>query len=104
MRCIRAAALVAALSICAVAAAWAAPCGSRDSLLASLQRGYGEQVRFRALDARGRLIEVLVSAPDAHGRVTWSLVRTVPGGPSCILTAGEEFETVTPPPAAQDGA
>ncbi len=94
MSCIRVAALAAALLTCAATVSWAAPCGSRNDVLAHLQRGFGEQVRFRALDARGRMIEVLVSPADARGRVTWSLVRTVPGGPSCVLTAGEEFEEV----------
>lgn len=103
MRRIRAAALAAAVLTCAATASWAAPCGNRDDVLAHLQRGFDEQVRFRALDARGRMIEILVSTPDDGGRVTWSLVRTVPGGPSCVLTAGEAFEEVAQLPP-EDGA
>ena len=102
MSCIRVAALAATLLTCAASVSWAAPCGSRSDVLAHLQRGFGEQVRFRALDARGRMIEVLVSPADDGGRVTWSLVRTLPGGPSCILSAGEEFEEVTQRPL-EDG-
>ncbi len=101
MRRIRAVASAVALLVCV--AAQAAPCEGRATLLLRLERLYGESVRFRALDARGALVEILVSVADAGGRVTWSLVRTLPGGPACLLLAGEEFEAVEAPPPT-DGA
>ncbi len=103
MRRIRAVASAVALLVCVAAQAAAAPCEGRATLLLRLERLYGESVRFRALDARGALVEILVSVADAGGRVTWSLVRTLPGGPACLLLAGEEFEAVEAPPPT-DGA
>lgn len=70
------------------------PCNDRDVIITRLQSGYGEQVSFRAIDQGGRLIEILTSPPDANGRVTWTLIRTTPGGPTCMLSAGTEFEEV----------
>ena len=84
-----------ALMLASPAAAQPA-CDTHEKVIARLQEGYGEQVRFRAFDQNGRLIEVLVSQPSTQGRVTWTLVRTAPGGPTCLLTAGEGFEEVLP--------
>lgn len=46
-----------------------------------------------AVTSRGRLLEVLVSPSGS-----WSLVLTAPGGRSCLVAAGSDWQALTPPP------
>ena len=63
----------------------AGACGTREALLSSLSNRYKEVPQAFGITYRGELIELLVSP----GGTSWSLVVTSPGGPSCLVTAGE---------------
>lgn len=65
-------------------------CNDRDALIANLQRGYGESRQTVALDAAGRLIEVLANLTTG----SWTAVMTTADGVSCIVASGYEFEAV----------
>ena len=39
------------------------------------------------LDARGNLVELFGNTKSG----TWTMVITTPGGPTCILTTGENY-------------
>lgn len=77
-------------------------CRSHAELVEFLKRNYNEIVRMRALDAFGRVIEVFAAPANEQGRRTWTFARTAPGGPSCMLTEGNEIEFL-PPPAREPG-
>ena len=64
-------------------------CGPRAGIAAALARNHAETPVSRGVSARGALVEVFASA-----RGTWTLVVTVPGGPSCLIAAGEDWEAI----------
>lgn len=80
------------LHFCAAPAYAAAPgpgrsaCGDRGKIAAALARTYEETVTARGISARGALVEIFSSK-----RGTWTLVVTVPGGPSCLVAAGRDW-------------
>lgn len=73
-------------------------CADRQQFLGLLGRDYGEQPVIRAIDAGGRMIEILI-APSG----SWSMLITRPGGPTCMRGSGEAFE-FTPRQTAQPGS
>ncbi len=62
-------------------------CGERSELVKVLDNGYGEQPILRALDAGGRVIEILIGPSGS-----WSMLVTRPGGATCLGGSGEAFE------------
>lgn len=64
-------------------------CGDRASIAATLGRRYNETVTARGLTARGAMIEIFTARSG-----TWTLVVTTPGGPSCLIAAGQGWSTV----------
>lgn len=73
------------------------PCGDRAELLGVLAKDYGERPALRAIDAGGRVLEIVVSPSGS-----WSMLVTRPGGPTCLSGSGEAFE-FTPRPVAMPG-
>jgi hypothetical protein len=66
-------------------------CGERKSIVAQLERKYGETRRSIGVqDGRG-LVEVYAS--DKTG--TWTILVTNTDGKSCLMAAGEGFESLT---------
>ena len=89
------------LTIMLVGAAVATPaaasrqvCGDRASLLAELLERFGEKPVGQGVSSAGALVELLVSDPTAPGQ-TWSIVVSVPGGPTCLRAAGEGWRPVS---------
>lgn len=81
-----------AVLLAAPAAAQQGPqCGPRDAIVASLADGYQEQVVSRAVTSTGALLEVL-TAPSG----SWSILVTVPGGPTCLVSSGEGYRAIEP--------
>jgi len=83
------AALLAAAAIGAQpAAAQSAPlppqCGAREAVLDRLSAKYDEHPVSIGVTATGSLLEVLAS-PEG----TWTIIVTVPGGPTCLVSSGE---------------
>ncbi|CAA7614166.1 hypothetical protein [Magnetospirillum sp. UT-4] len=81
-------AIVAADSICA----------PREVLLASLSREYTEAPKAIGLANNGAVVELL-TAPDGG---TWTILMTRPDGTSCVVAAGEAWDTL-PQVAGGDG-
>lgn len=83
------AALLAAAAIGAQpAAAQSAPpasqCGAREAVLDRLSSKYDEEPVSIGVTANGSLLEVLAS-PEG----TWTIIVTVPNGPTCLVSSGD---------------
>lgn len=81
------AALLAAAVIGAqpAAAQSAAPqCGARAAVLDRLSAKYDEEPVSIGVTATGSLLEVLAS-PEG----TWTIIVTVPNGPTCLVSSGD---------------
>ncbi len=68
----------------------APPCNERASVLELLTGKYAERPVAIGMANNGGVVEVL---SRADGR-TWSIIITLPNGMSCMLAAGEEWETL----------
>lgn len=79
-----------------VAMAVPLPCGDHDAVVSALKTRFTEVPVATGIDQGGRLLEVLAGTTN-----TWTVVLTVPGGPTCLIDAGTDFG-LSPPgrPAA----
>lgn len=78
-------AFVGVLTISSLPAAAQSPqCGARAAVLDRLSDKYGEQPVSIGVTATGSLLEVLAS-PEG----SWTIVVTVPGGPTCLVSSGD---------------
>ncbi len=59
-------------------------CGAREALLERLSARYEEQPVSLGVTATGSLLEVLASPSGS-----WTIIVTVPGGPTCLVSSGE---------------
>lgn len=64
-------------------------CGERQHLISHLGRAYSEQPSNLGVAATGNLIEVLTSDNG-----TWTILVTDPKGVTCVVAAGESWETL----------
>ena len=69
-------------------------CADRSQLVAELAREFGERQLGVGLVHKGVIVELMVSEQDK----TWTLVATAANGVSCIVAAGDHWQT-TPPKA-----
>jgi len=68
----------------------AAPaCGKRDDVLAQLSEKFKEAPVGIGLAGNGGLIELLT----AKTGTTWTLIITLPNGPTCLLAAGRDWQS-----------
>jgi hypothetical protein len=74
-------------------------CTTRENATATLTERYGEARQSVALDQQGRMVEVWADL-DGGG---WTLLVTAPGGPTCLVAAGTNYEAVEQEPAGVDG-
>lgn len=73
----------------ASADAQAAPaCGKRDDVLAQLSEKFREAPVGVGLASNGGLIELLT----ADTGTTWTLIVTMPNGPTCLVAAGRDWQ------------
>ena len=89
------AALAAALSFVLSslpAAAQRMPCGDGVAIVDMLEADWGEDLTVLALDAAGRLVQIL--ANDQTG--TWSMLMTAPGGRTCLIHHGTDWSVAEP--------
>ncbi len=91
-------AIVVATTSVAPAAAQAPQCGARQAMIDRLASKYGEHPVSLGVTATGSLLEVLASAAG-----TWTILVTVPGGPTCLVSAGEGWRDL-PLQVAEDPA
>lgn len=59
-------------------------CGARTTILEALRDGYQERPVSRGVTSTGALLEVFAGPSGS-----WSILVTVPGGPTCLLSSGE---------------
>ena len=64
-------------------------CEARSSLIAKLDKGFGEQPIAIGLASTGNVLEVLISSDG-----TWTIPVTSPDGLACIAAAGEHWQTL----------
>ena len=67
-------------------------CGEHSKFVDMLGAKYAEKSVAMGLTSTGAVIEVLTS--DAG---TWSILITYPTGQTCMVAAGEAWETLPPP-------
>lgn len=59
-------------------------CGAREAIVERLAAKYEEEPVSRGVTATGSLLEVLASPAG-----TWTIIVTIPGGPTCLVSSGE---------------
>lgn len=82
--------LVAAVAYAAMGTAPAQAqmvCGERVEIVKALESGHQEQKTAAGLSGNGGLVELFTAMTGS-----WTLLLTVPGGPTCLLGSGEEWE------------
>jgi hypothetical protein len=96
---IRAAAVAVAFFVVPVSAQQA--CGPREAVVERLHVAFQERRRAAGITADGNLLEVFAADTGS-----WTAVVTRPGGPACIVAAGENWQTepTETPPRRGDGA
>ncbi|MDH3704317.1 MAG: hypothetical protein OEU46_23715 [Alphaproteobacteria bacterium] len=62
-------------------------CGERAEIVKALESGHEEQKTATALSGNGGLVELYTASGGS-----WTLLMTLPGGPTCLLGSGEEWE------------
>jgi len=86
-------AVITILALCAFgtsAAAQAPRCGQRAGIIDQLATKYQETPSQIGLESSGALIEVLTSKDGE----TWTIILSWPGGTSCLLAAGSDWQPV----------
>ncbi len=95
--------LAAALLAAGAALAFSGPawggevCDLRDTVVAHLAEKYGETVTALGISSAGALVEVFVNSEKG----TWTITVTAPGGPACLVSAGDGWRNnaaPAPPP------
>lgn len=66
-------------------------CGKRGDIVKALEDGHSEQRTAAGISGNGGLVELFTA-----GNGTWTLLLTMPGGPTCLLGSGEEWEGFDP--------
>lgn len=70
------------------------PCLLHDDALRILAEKYDETPVAVGLANNGGLLEILASKDGA----TWTILVTVPGGATCMVSAGENWRVAPPAP------
>jgi len=66
-------------------------CGQRNTVLGYLSAKYAEKPVAMGIAANGGLIEVLTSKEGS----TFTIIVTMPEGETCMVAAGESWESLT---------
>jgi hypothetical protein len=70
-------------------------CGKRDDIVARLESGYQEFNSAMGMSTNGGLVELYTS-----DKGTWTLMLSQPNGVSCLIAAGENWESFNTPKSA----
>ena len=65
-------------------------CAQRTVVLEYFKQKYREEPAARGLANDGRVLEVLTTRTGS----TWTIIMTLPDGRSCVVAAGESWDTV----------
>ena len=82
---------LAGLALLPDAARAAAQCAPRDSVAASLAAEFGEVRRVIGLAQDNTVMELYAAADTG----TWTLTVTLPNGLTCLVAAGNNFESTS---------
>ncbi|PUB16394.1 hypothetical protein [Yoonia sediminilitoris] len=66
-------------------------CAAHEAVVERLADRYGESRKSIGLGSDNSVVEVFAS--DTTG--SWTIVVTKPGGPTCLVAAGQSFQTVS---------
>jgi cation diffusion facilitator CzcD-associated flavoprotein CzcO len=78
--------------ILAAAQAHAVPaCADHAAVVAQLESVYGEGRQAMGLGANNTVVEVYASSETG----SWTITVTQPGGPTCLVAAGQSFQLET---------
>jgi len=69
-------------------------CGDRGQVLSTLDGGYKEHPTAMGLASNGTVVEVLSSEEG-----TWTIIVTAPNGVSCLMAAGDYWQSLPKPTA-----
>ncbi len=67
-------------------------CGDRAKILTYLADQYSERSVAMGLMSTGKVMELLTSSAGS-----WTILVTMPGGPTCVIAAGESWEELPVP-------
>ena len=70
-------------------------CGKRDEIVSRLESGYQEFNSAMGMSTNGGLVELYTSEKG-----TWTLMLSQPNGVSCLIAAGENWESFKLPKSA----
>jgi hypothetical protein len=70
-------------------------CGKRDDIVSRLESGYQEYNSAMGMSTNGGLVELYTSENG-----TWTLMLSQPNGVSCLIAAGENWESFKLPKSA----
>ena len=70
-------------------------CGKRDDIVSRLESGYQEFNSAMGMSTNGGLVELYTSENG-----TWTLMLSQPNGVSCLIAAGENWESFKLPKSA----
>ena len=70
-------------------------CGNRDDIVSRLENGYQEFNSAMGMSTNGGLVELYTS-----DKGTWTLMLTQPDGISCLIAAGQNWESFSSPKSA----
>ena len=75
-------------------------CYEREALLKALEGQYGETITAMGIISGRAYLEIYTSQAGS-----WTIVATAPDGPSCVISAGEGWESIEPhyPIEGRDG-
>jgi hypothetical protein len=65
-------------------------CAPHAMVVERLADGYGESRQSIGLAANNAVVEIFASTESG----TWTIVVTMPGGPTCLVASGQAFEHV----------
>jgi hypothetical protein len=84
---VRSAAAAALILFGMVPPATAGPCAERQEVTNFLGQRYGETIQAMGITDQGALLDIYVSEQG-----TWTIVLSLPNGPSCIVASGTDWE------------
>jgi hypothetical protein len=88
---------LAGLILCPGTLHAAAQCAPHDDVSAQLAKQFGEVPRSMGLAQDNTVMEVYASAESG----SWTITVTMPNGMTCLVAAGQNFETALPTQAAK---
>lgn len=69
-------------------------CGKYEDAVKLLQESYGETRQTVGLASNGAMVEMFASVETG----TWTILVTIPGGPTCLAAEGSSYQLLVEPP------